>query len=81
MAEPIYRRVLVKLSGEYFAGPQDYGIDQATIDRVAGELIAARSLGIEIAVVIGGGNIFRGVEVPPAACPGPPATPWACWPP
>lgn len=63
MAEPIYRRVLVKLSGEYFAGPQDYGIDQATIDRVAGELIAARSLGIEIAVVIGGGNIFRGVEV------------------
>ncbi|NEW94499.1 UMP kinase [Rhodopseudomonas sp. BR0M22] len=63
MAEPIYRRVLVKLSGEYFAGPQDYGIDQATIDRVAGELIAARALGVEVAVVIGGGNIFRGVEV------------------
>jgi uridylate kinase len=63
MAEPIYRRVLVKLSGEYFAGPQDYGIDQATIDRVASELIAARRLGTEIAVVIGGGNIFRGVEV------------------
>jgi len=63
MGEPIYRRVLVKLSGEAFAGPQDYGIDQATIDRVAAELIAARRLGIEIAVVIGGGNIFRGVEV------------------
>ncbi|MGP9810743.1 UMP kinase [Rhodopseudomonas sp. NSM] len=63
MGEPIYRRVVVKLSGEYFAGPQHYGIDQPTIDRVAGDLIAARGLGVEIAVVVGGGNIFRGVEV------------------
>ncbi|WP_420131937.1 UMP kinase [Rhodopseudomonas sp.] len=63
MGEPIYRRVVVKLSGEYFAGPQSYGIDQPTIDRVAGDLIAARNLGVEIAVVVGGGNIFRGVEV------------------
>lgn len=63
MGEPIYRRVVVKLSGEYFAGPQSYGIDQPTIDRVAGDLIAARKLGVEIAVVVGGGNIFRGVEV------------------
>jgi len=63
MGEPIYRRVVVKLSGEYFAGPQSYGIDQPTIDRVAGDLIAARGLGVEIAVVVGGGNIFRGVEV------------------
>lgn len=63
MGEPGYRRVVVKLSGEYFAGPQHYGIDQATLDRVAVDLIAARNLGIEIAVVVGGGNIFRGVEV------------------
>jgi uridylate kinase len=63
MGEPIYRRVVVKVSGESFAGPQSYGIDQATIDRVATDLIAARNLGIEIAVVVGGGNIFRGVEV------------------
>ncbi|MBR1220037.1 UMP kinase [Bradyrhizobium sp. U87765 SZCCT0131] len=63
MGEPVYRRVVVKLSGEYLAGPQPFGIDQPTIDRVAGDLIAARALGIEIAVVIGGGNIFRGVEV------------------
>ncbi|MFC0243164.1 UMP kinase [Rhodopseudomonas telluris] len=63
MGEPIYRRVVVKLSGEYFAGPQSYGIDQPTIDRVAGDLIAARNFGVEIAVVVGGGNIFRGVEV------------------
>jgi uridylate kinase len=63
MGEPIYRRVVVKLSGEYLAGSKPFGIDQTTIDRVAGDLIKARELGVEIAVVIGGGNIFRGVEV------------------
>jgi len=63
MAEPIYRRVVIKLSGEYFAGPHASGMDQPTIDRVAGDLIEARQLGIEIAVVVGGGNLVRGVEV------------------
>ena len=63
MDEPAYRRVVVKLSGEYLAGPQPFGIDQPTIDRIAGDLTAARELGTEIAVVVGGGNIFRGVEV------------------
>lgn len=63
MAGPLYRRVVIKLSGEYLAGPQPFGVDQATLDRIAGDLIAARALGIEIAVVVGGGNIFRGVEV------------------
>jgi uridylate kinase len=63
MAEPVYRRVVIKLSGEFLAGSQSFGIDQPTIDRVADELIAAQKLGVEVAVVIGGGNIFRGVEV------------------
>src|SRR6185437_7291393 len=63
MAEPVYRRVVIKLSGEYLAGAQSFGIDQPTIDRIAGDLIAARQLGGEIAVVVGGGNIVRGVEV------------------
>ena len=63
MAEPLYRRVVVKLSGEYLAGSQAFGLDQATLDRIAGDLIAARELGTEIAVVVGGGNIVRGVEV------------------
>ncbi|MBR0964500.1 UMP kinase [Bradyrhizobium diazoefficiens] len=63
MTDPAYRRVVIKLSGEYLAGPQGFGIDQATIDRVADDLIAARQLGTEVAVVIGGGNLFRGVEV------------------
>jgi uridylate kinase len=63
MGEPLYRRVVVKLSGEYLAGPQPFGIDQATLDRVASDLIEAASRGIEVAVVVGGGNIFRGVDV------------------
>ncbi len=63
MAEPVYRRVVVKLSGEYLAGQNSFGIDQPTVDRLAGDLIAAQKLGTEIAVVIGGGNIVRGVEV------------------
>jgi uridylate kinase len=63
MDEPAYRRVVVKLSGEYLAGSQPFGIDQPTVDRIAGDLTSARELGTEIAVVVGGGNIFRGVEV------------------
>jgi uridylate kinase len=63
MAEPKYRRAVVKISGEYLAGSQAFGIHQPTIDKVAGELIAAHELGVELAVVVGGGNIFRGVEV------------------
>src|SRR5579871_1950631 len=60
MAEPVYRRVVVKLSGEYLAGSQSFGIDQVTVDRIASELIAAQKLGAEIAVVVGGGNMVRG---------------------
>jgi uridylate kinase len=63
MAEPVYRRVVIKLSGEYLAGSQPFGIDQPTIDRIAGDLIAAQKLGVEIAVVVGGGNMVRGVDV------------------
>jgi uridylate kinase len=63
MAGPVYRRVVIKLSGEYLAGSLGSGIDQPTLDRVASDLIAAQKLGAEIAVVIGGGNMIRGVEV------------------
>src|SRR6201990_604904 len=63
MAEPVYRRVVVKLSGEYLAGSHGYGIDQEIVDRIASDLIAAQKQGTEIAVVVGGGNIVRGVEV------------------
>jgi len=63
MTGPVYRRVVVKLSGEYLAGQQGFGIDQTTLDRIADDLIAAHLLGTEIAVVVGGGNMVRGVEV------------------
>src|SRR6185437_7686667 len=63
MAEPVYRRVVIKISGEYLAGSQGAVIDQSTVDRIATDLIAAQKLGAEIAVVVGGGNMVRGVEV------------------
>ena len=63
MAEPVYRRVVIKLSGEYLAGQQAFGIDQLTLERIASELVAAHKLGAEIAVVVGGGNMVRGVQV------------------
>lgn len=59
--EPKYRRVLLKLSGEALAGNQGYGIDPEVIAAIAAEVKEVVDLGIEIALVIGGGNIFRGV--------------------
>ncbi len=55
-----YRRVLLKLSGEALMGDLDYGIEPKVIQRLAKEIAAARETGVEIAIVIGGGNIFRG---------------------
>lgn len=56
----LYRRVLLKLSGEALMGDLEYGIDPAVIKRIAGEVKEIRDLGVEVAIVIGGGNIFRG---------------------
>ncbi len=55
-----YRRVLLKLSGEALMGELDYGIEPSVIQRIAAEIAAARKTGVEIAIVVGGGNIFRG---------------------
>jgi len=55
-----YRRVLLKLSGEALMGELDYGIEPKVIQRIAAEIATARNTGVEIAIVIGGGNIFRG---------------------
>jgi len=57
---PVHRRVLVKLSGEALMGDADYGIDPDFLKRLAGEIRAMRECGTEVAIVIGGGNIFRG---------------------
>ena len=58
-----YRRVLLKVSGEALMGEQGFGIDVAVVDRIASDIAEARALGVDISVVIGGGNIFRGVAV------------------
>ena len=57
-----YRRVLLKLSGEALQGKSGFGIDPATVDSIADQLKEVRALGKELAVVIGGGNIFRGLK-------------------
>ena len=56
----LYQRVLLKLSGEALMGDLEYGIDPEVIKRIAGEIAEIQALGVEVAVVIGGGNIFRG---------------------
>lgn len=63
---PRYRRIVLKLSGEALQGSTGYGIDPEVTDRLARELQAIRALGVEVAVVMGGGNIFRGVSRGPA---------------
>ena len=57
---PKYRRVLLKLSGEALMGEHSFGIDPAVIHRLAGDILQLRALGVEVAIVVGGGNIFRG---------------------
>ncbi len=57
-----YKRILLKLSGEALMGDGQYGIDQDTVSRIAGEIATAHAAGVEICVVVGGGNIFRGLS-------------------
>ncbi len=59
---PVFKRILLKLSGEALMGVQNYGIDTLVAESVAREVKAVHDLGIEVAVVVGGGNIFRGVS-------------------
>ncbi|HEY6170987.1 MAG TPA: UMP kinase [Candidatus Kapabacteria bacterium] len=60
--KPLYKRILLKLSGEALLGDQQFGIDSKVIGQFANEIIAAHSLGVQIAIVVGGGNIYRGVK-------------------
>ena len=58
----VYRRILLKLSGEALAGERGYGIEPAVLQRLADEIKSIHDLGVEISIVLGGGNIFRGVS-------------------
>ena len=75
-----YRRILLKLSGEALMGAGQYGIDSTTLAQIADEIIDVHSLGVEIALVLGGGNIFRGIagQLAGAWTARTPTT-WACW--
>src|ERR1051325_6585387 len=61
MPEPIFKRVLLKLSGEPLAANQGFGVDTVRIHEIAAELADVHALGVQIAIVVGGGNFFRGV--------------------
>src|ERR1700743_308361 len=61
MDAPIYKRILLKISGEALAAGQGFGVDNTRVHEIAAELAEVHSLGIEIAIVVGGGNFFRGV--------------------
>ena len=61
MSRPAYTRVLLKLSGEALMGDQGYGVDPAVVTRIAEEVAEIRAIGVQVAIVIGGGNIFRGM--------------------
>ena len=60
MAKAAYQRILLKLSGEALLGDEDYGIDPVIIGRIANEILEVIDTGVQVAIVIGGGNIFRG---------------------
>jgi uridylate kinase len=63
MIEPNYRRVIVKVSGEALMGPDNFGIHPPTVERIATDLITAHGLGVAIGIVVGGGNIVRGIRI------------------
>ncbi len=62
MSQPAYKRILLKISGEVLAGDQAFGIDSRMIEYIASEIAEVAAMGVEVAVVIGGGNIFRGID-------------------
>jgi uridylate kinase len=62
MTAPAYKRVLLKVSGEALMGPKEYGLDTATVRAIAADIKGVVDLGVQVCLVIGGGNIFRGVS-------------------
>jgi uridylate kinase len=63
MAKVAYKRILLKVSGEVLAGDQSFGIEPEFLDAMAGQIVDAHKSGVQIAIVIGAGNIFRGMAV------------------
>jgi uridylate kinase len=59
--DPVFRRILLKLSGESLMGDRDYGLDRTTLDAIAEEIVEVQTSGVETAIVVGAGNIYRGI--------------------
>src|SRR2546427_3264592 len=70
VVRPAYRRIVLKLSGEALAGSQGYGIDPQALERIAIEVRDVTTLGVQVAIVIGGGKIFRGIPAGPGGTGG-----------
>src|SRR2546425_4152141 len=64
MSQAAYKRILLKISGEVLAGDQSFGIDSRMIEYIASEIAEVAAMGVEVAVVIGGGKIYPGVDAP-----------------
>ena len=79
--EPKYKRILLKISGEALAGEQKTGLDFGVIGQVCDVIKACTELGVQVGVVIGGGNFWRGVKTAMAGWPARAPTTWACSPP
>ena len=74
-----YKRVLLKLSGESLMGSDPFGINHDTIVQTVGEIAEIVRMGVQVGIVVGGGNIFRGVSAQAGSMDRATATTWACW--
>ena len=77
---PKYQRILLKLSGEVLAGGGSFGIDPARVKRLSEEIAEVARTGVQIGLVVGGGNFFRGVAAAARIWIVSRPTTWACWP-
>ena len=83
---PKYKRILLKMSGEALMGDQAFGLDAKVVRRIAGEIRQLAEAGVEVAIVVGGGNLFRGAQLASfaarnwrrSAWSASPATTWEC---
>ena len=81
MSQPAYKRILLKLSGEALMGDDAYGINREVVAGIVTDVVDVTRLGVEVGVVIGGGNIFRGMAGAASGMDRATPTTWGCWPP
>ena len=79
MEKPKYRRVLLKISGEALAGDKHFGLDFGVIGQVTDVIKECVEAGVQMGIVIGGGNFWRGVKTARAISSAPAPTTWVCW--